>query len=120
MESLGLKVVSVLRWTRHLTRASVGPRARAISFFQLAFDGSIADMFLLKDAISIDGKGVRDGMHRKHRRHRAGETAIAILRPGHLVLGNELFPFLLVVIETHAKNHQRLTLKFPGDIANMR
>jgi len=64
-------------------------------------------VLLLKDAVGIDGEGVRDGTHRKHGRDRAGEAAVAILRPSHLVLGNEFFPFLLVVIETHAKNHQR-------------
>ena len=118
MESLGLRVGAPLdpsfnqgfRWAK----------GASDKFFQLALDGGIADVLLLKDAISVDGEGVRDGMHGKHRCDRAGEAAIAILRPSHLVLGNEVFPFLLVLIETHAKNHQRLTLKFPGDIANMR
>ena len=78
--------------------------------FELAFDGGVADVFVLEDAVSVDGEGVRNGGDGKDLSDGTGEAAVAILRPSHFVFADEVFPLLFVGIQAHAKDHQRLPL----------
>jgi len=50
-------------------------------FFQLTFDGGIADVFVLENTIGIDAKSLRDGMYRKETRQTPAEPSVAVLRP---------------------------------------
>ena len=77
-------------------------------------------MFFLHDAVRVDGKRVRNGFDVKHFGDGRSKTAIAILRPGHIVLGHEFLPFRLVRIQAHAEDDHRLTLKFFGHFADVR
>src|SRR5581483_6182445 len=70
---------------------------------QLTFDGSIPDVLVLQYAIGIDGEGLRDGMNSKQCGDRPGETAVPILGPRHSVFCNKVFPFSLVLVQTHAQ-----------------
>src|SRR5258708_32134930 len=89
-------------------------------FFDFAFDGGIANMFVREDAVSVDGEGVRNGVDAKHLGDGPAKGSIAILRPSHFVLHDEIFPFLFVGIEADAEDDERLSLKFFGDLTDMR
>jgi len=77
-------------------------------------------MLVLQDAIGVNRKGVRNRVYAEHLRYGASESTIPILRPSHLVFRDELFPFLLIRIETDAQDEQRLPLKLLGDLTDMR
>ena len=74
-------------------------------------------MFILKDAVSINREGVWNRVDSKHPGYRSAEGSIAILRPGHFILHDEVFPFLLVGIKAYAEDYERLPLKLFCDLA---
>ena len=76
-------------------------------------------MFVMKDAVCVDGESVGNGGDVERLGDRAGEAAIAVLQPSHFVLSGELFPLLLVIVEADAEDDQSLPLKVSGDIAHM-
>jgi hypothetical protein len=89
------------------TCAACNSCARAISFFELAFDRSIADVLLLQHSVRVNRERVRDRPYSGHFCDWPSESAVAVFRPAHFVLADELFPRWSV---------SRLTLKinYPG------
>ena len=54
-----------------ILRACVGRQVAGAGaeFLHLAFDGGIADVLILKDAVGIDGERVGNGLHAEELRH---------------------------------------------------
>ena len=77
-------------------------------------------MFVLEDAVGVDGKRVGNGFYAEEVSDGSSEAAVAVVEPGHAVFGDELFPLLFVGIKAHAEHNQGLSLKFFRDFANMR
>lgn len=66
-----------------------------------------AHLLVLQHAIGINRKGMSNCRYAKHSCELASKTTIAILRSGHFVFGDELFPFLLIVIQADAQSRCR-------------
>ena len=49
---------------------------------------------------------MRDRGHTEHLGDWPGESAIVVLRPGHLVLVDEVLPLLLIGIEAYGRKHE--------------
>jgi len=65
----------------------------------------------LEYPVGINREGVRNGVDAKHPCYWTSEGTVAVLRPGHFVLHDEVFPFLLFRIQAHAGGLRRLSLK---------
>src|SRR5580698_2536389 len=79
--------------------------------FQLAFDVGVADVLVFENAVGVDGKRGRNCVDPEAFGNRAVKPTISILKPGHLVLCDELFPLVFVFIEADADDDERLLLE---------
>src|SRR5882762_6090840 len=70
----------------------------------ISFDGGVSDVFVLEYPVGINREGVRNGVDAKHPCYWTSEGTVAVLRPGHFVLHDEVFPFLLFRIQAHAED----------------
>src|ERR1700683_1760740 len=95
--------------------------ARAFhQLLQLAFDGGVADMLILHNAVGIDRERVRNSGNTKKSCHRPGKSPVASLQPSHPVIVDELLPLLFIRVETDAEYYQGLPLKFLRYVFYMR
>lgn len=110
---------TILSWRRKLLARLLFP-SPPHQLLQLAFDRRVADAFVLQHAIRIDGEGVRNRLHGEEPCNRPIKAAVTVLRPSHAVLRDEFFPFLVIVIQTHAQQQKWLALKFLCDLPYVR
>ena len=73
-------------------------------FFEFAFDRGITNMFVLEHAVGVNRESMRNRVDTEHPDNRPTEGTVAILRPGHFILHDEVFPFLLFGIQAHAED----------------
>ncbi len=83
---------------------------------QFPFNRRVPDVFILEHTIGVDGERMRKRFYGKHLGNRTGEAAIAVLQSCHFVFCDEVLPLLLIAVEADAQKHQRLSLKFLGDL----
>ena len=69
-------------------------------------------MLVLQNAVCVDGECLRDGVNIEQASHRAFESSISVLKPGHLIFRDKLFPLSLVLIQADAEHDEWQSLEF--------